>query len=83
MVGTFNVCRLSAQLMSENTPDEEGQRGVIINTASIAAFEGQRGQVSYTASKGGIVAMTLCIARDLTPLGIRVNTIAPGRNFIQ
>ena len=66
-------------MMSQNTPEvEDGQRGVIINTASVAAFEGQRGQAAYSASKGGIVGMTLPVARDLASMGIRVVTIAPG-----
>jgi len=77
--GTFNVIRLAAQMMYQNTPEVEGgQRGVIINTASIAAFDGQRGQAAYSASKGGIVGMTLPIARDLANIGVRVVTIAPG-----
>ncbi|MBI2336561.1 MAG: 3-hydroxyacyl-CoA dehydrogenase [Deltaproteobacteria bacterium] len=78
LVGTFNVTRLAANLMQNNTPNTHGERGVIINTASIAAFDGQVGQAAYSASKGGIVGMTLPIARDLAPYGIRVNTIAPG-----
>lgn len=78
LIGTFNVIRLAAEKMAENQPDENGERGVIINTASVAAFDGQIGQVAYSASKGGIVGMTLPIARDLSPLGIRVMTIAPG-----
>lgn len=78
VTGTFNVTRLSVQLMYKNTPDKDGQRGVIINTASVAAFEGQIGQVAYSASKGAIVSMTLPLARDLAKLGIRVVTIAPG-----
>jgi NAD(P)-dependent dehydrogenase (short-subunit alcohol dehydrogenase family) len=78
LVGTFNVIRLTATAMLENTPDENGERGVIINTASVAAFEGQIGQAAYSASKGGIVGMTLPIARDLAASGIRVVTIAPG-----
>ncbi|MDQ3572870.1 MAG: 3-hydroxyacyl-CoA dehydrogenase [Actinomycetota bacterium] len=78
LIGTFNVLRLAATAMSANEPDGGGERGVAINTASIAAFEGQIGQVSYAASKGGIVGMTLPAARDLAGLGIRVNTIAPG-----
>ncbi|XP_068854168.1 3-hydroxyacyl-CoA dehydrogenase type-2 isoform X2 [Aphelocoma coerulescens] len=78
LVGTFNVIRLSAQLMSQNKPDADGHRGLLVNTASVAAFEGQVGQAAYSASKGGIVGMTLPIARDLAPLGIRVVTIAPG-----
>lgn len=78
LIGTFNVLRLSAQAMSENEPNESGERGVIINTASVAAFDGQIGQAAYSASKGGIVGMTLPIARDLARNGIRVLTIAPG-----
>jgi NAD(P)-dependent dehydrogenase (short-subunit alcohol dehydrogenase family) len=78
LVGTFNVIRLAAAAMAENAPDQEGERGVIINTASAAAFEGQIGQAAYSASKGGIVGMTLPIARDLASYGIRVVTIAPG-----
>lgn len=77
LVGTFNVLRLAAEQMANNEP-VDGERGVIINTASVAAFEGQMGQAAYSASKGGIVGMTLPIARDLAELGIRVNTIAPG-----
>lgn len=77
-VGTFNAIRLSAGLMVENTPNKDGQRGVIINTASVAAFDGQIGQAAYSASKGAIVGMTLPIARDLSKDGIRVVTIAPG-----
>ncbi|MBW2279350.1 MAG: 3-hydroxyacyl-CoA dehydrogenase [Deltaproteobacteria bacterium] len=78
LFGTFNAMRLCAERMSSNDPDEYGQRGVIVNTASVAAFEGQIGQVAYSASKGGIVGMTLPAARDLASLGIRVCTIAPG-----
>jgi NAD(P)-dependent dehydrogenase (short-subunit alcohol dehydrogenase family) len=78
LVGTFNVIRLAAAVMSRNTPESSGERGVIINTASIAAFDGQVGQPAYAASKGGIVSMTLPIAREFAPLGIRVVTIAPG-----
>jgi NAD(P)-dependent dehydrogenase (short-subunit alcohol dehydrogenase family) len=78
LVGTFNVIRLAALTMAENAPDAEGERGVIINTASVAAFDGQIGQAAYSASKGGIVGMTLPIARDLASYGIRVVTIAPG-----
>ncbi|EFX89885.1 hypothetical protein DAPPUDRAFT_299789 [Daphnia pulex] len=77
-VGTFNVIRLSAGLMGENQPNEDGQRGVIVNTASVAAYDGQMGQAAYSASKGAIVGMTLPIARDLSSQGIRVCTIAPG-----
>jgi NAD(P)-dependent dehydrogenase (short-subunit alcohol dehydrogenase family) len=77
--GTFNVARLAAVQMAKNEPmNDHGSRGVIINTASVAAFEGQIGQVAYSATKGGIVAMTLPMARDLASTGIRVNTIAPG-----
>ena len=79
-VGTFNVIRLAAGLMGANPADEaDGQRGVIINTASVAAYDGQVGQAAYSASKGAIVGMTLPIARDLAPQGIRVVTIAPGQ----
>ena len=78
LVGTFNVLRLAAARMSKNQPNEENERGVIVNTASAAAFEGQIGQCAYSASKGGVVSMTLPIARDLSTAGIRVNTIAPG-----
>lgn len=79
LVGTFNVLRLVAEQMAKQEPiDADGQRGVIINTASIAAYEGQIGQAAYSASKGGVVGMTLPIARDLSTLGIRVNTIVPG-----
>lgn len=79
LIGTFNVLRLAAYAMStQDTVTDDGQRGVIINTASVAAYEGQIGQAAYSASKGGIVGMTLPIARDLAKLGIRVNTIVPG-----
>ena len=78
LVGSFNALRLAAGAMARNTPNSDGERGVIINTASIAAFEGQLGQAAYSASKGGIVAMALPIARELAKLGIRVMTIAPG-----
>lgn len=78
LIGSFNVLRLGAALMSQNTPNEEGERGVIINTASVAAFDGQIGQAAYSASKGGIVGMTLPIARELAAHGIRVMTVAPG-----
>lgn len=78
LIGTFNVIRLAAEQMSNNEPTLDGERGVIINTASVAAFDGQMGQAAYSASKGGIVGMTLPIARDLASLGIRVMTIAPG-----
>jgi len=78
LIGTFNVIRLAAAAMVENSPEVDGERGVIINTASVAAFDGQIGQAAYSASKGGIVGMTLPIARDLARNGIRVMTIAPG-----
>ncbi|KAG8447815.1 hypothetical protein GDO86_015064 [Hymenochirus boettgeri] len=78
IAGTFNVIRLAAGEMAKNEPDQDGHKGVIVNTASVAAFDGQVGQAAYSASKGGIVGMTLPIARDLAPLGIRVVTIAPG-----
>ncbi len=78
LIGMFNVVRLAAVSMARNEPNPEGERGVIINTASVAAFEGQIGQAAYSASKGGIVGMTLPLARDLARDGIRVNTIAPG-----
>jgi NAD(P)-dependent dehydrogenase (short-subunit alcohol dehydrogenase family) len=78
LVGTFNVLRLAAAVIAEQAPDADGQRGVIINTASVAAFDGQIGQIAYSASKGGVVAMTITAARDLARSGIRVNTIAPG-----
>ncbi len=78
LVGTFNVSRLAAMEMGRNDPEPDGARGVIINTASIAAFDGQKGQAAYSASKGGVVGMTLPMARDLASTGIRVNTIAPG-----
>ncbi|KAM8829609.1 3-hydroxyacyl-CoA dehydrogenase type-2 isoform X2 [Synchiropus splendidus] len=78
IAGTFNVIRLAVGEMGKNEPDADGHRGCIINTASVAAFDGQVGQAAYSASKGGIVCMTLPIARDLAPMGIRVVTIAPG-----
>jgi NAD(P)-dependent dehydrogenase (short-subunit alcohol dehydrogenase family) len=78
LVGTLNVIRLAVEQMMNNKPDEEGEKGVIINTASIAAFEGQIGQVAYSASKAGIVGMTLPIAREISDYGIRIVTIAPG-----
>jgi len=78
LIGTFNVLRLAAAAMSENEPDEEGERGVCVNTASIAAYDGQIGQIAYSASKGGIVGMTLPAARDMASRGVRVVTIAPG-----
>jgi NAD(P)-dependent dehydrogenase (short-subunit alcohol dehydrogenase family) len=78
LIGTFNSIRLAAAVMLDNTPNVGGERGVIINTASVAAYDGQIGQAAYSASKGGIVGMTLPIARDLSRSGIRVVTIAPG-----
>jgi NAD(P)-dependent dehydrogenase (short-subunit alcohol dehydrogenase family) len=78
LVGSFNVARLAAAQMAKNAPAPDGARGVIINTASVAAFDGQKGQAAYSASKGGIVGMTLPMARDLGREGIRVMTIAPG-----
>ncbi|MCD6014978.1 MAG: short-chain dehydrogenase/reductase [Solirubrobacterales bacterium] len=78
LIGTFNVLRLAAAAMVGNEPDEGGERGVCVNTASIAAFDGQIGQVAYSASKGGIVGLTLPAARDLAGRGVRVLTIAPG-----
>jgi 3-hydroxyacyl-CoA dehydrogenase / 3-hydroxy-2-methylbutyryl-CoA dehydrogenase len=78
LIGTFNVLRFAAAAMNDNEPLEDGERGVCVNTASIAAFDGQIGQIAYSASKGGIVGMTLPAARDLSSRGIRVVTIAPG-----
>jgi NAD(P)-dependent dehydrogenase (short-subunit alcohol dehydrogenase family) len=78
LIGTFNAVRFAAAAMIHNEPLEDGERGVCVNTASIAAFDGQVGQIAYAASKGGVVAMTLPAARDLAQYGIRVNTIAPG-----
>jgi NAD(P)-dependent dehydrogenase (short-subunit alcohol dehydrogenase family) len=78
LIGTFNVLRFAATAMIANEPLQDGERGVCINTASIAAFDGQVGQIAYSASKGGVVGMTLPAARDLAQYGIRVNTIAPG-----
>lgn len=78
LVGTFNVTKEAAAIMNENEPNEDGERGVIISTASIAAFEGQIGQAAYAASKGGVHAMMLPLAREFAGFGIRVNTIAPG-----
>ncbi|QYJ15012.1 putative oxidoreductase [Rubrobacter xylanophilus DSM 9941] len=78
LVGTFNAIRLAAAAMAGNEPTEGGERGVIVNTASVAAFDGQIGQAAYSASKGGVVAMTLPVARELAEHGIRVVTIAPG-----
>ncbi len=79
LIGTFNVTRLAAEAMQHNAPTtDDNERGVIINTASVAAFDGQIGQVAYSASKGGVVGMTLPLARDLAVVGVRVNCIAPG-----
>lgn len=78
LIGTFNVTRLAAAEMQKNEGNADGERGVVINTASVAAFDGQIGQVAYSASKGGVVGMTLPLARDLATIGVRVNTIAPG-----
>lgn len=78
LVGTFNVARLAAEAMQRNAPEPDGARGVIINTASIAGLEGQKGQAAYAASKGGVIGLTLPMARDLASTGIRVMTIAPG-----
>jgi NAD(P)-dependent dehydrogenase (short-subunit alcohol dehydrogenase family) len=78
LIGTFNVIRLAAEAMSGNEPLESGERGVIVNTASVAAYDGQIGQVAYAASKGGVVSLTLPVARELAKSGIRVMTIAPG-----
>jgi NAD(P)-dependent dehydrogenase (short-subunit alcohol dehydrogenase family) len=78
LVGTFNVTRLAATAIGRHEPDEDGARGAIVNTTSIAAFDGQVGQIAYTASKAAVVGMTLNLARDLAVVGIRVNTIAPG-----
>lgn len=78
LIGTFDMARLAATVMSTLDPNDDGERGVIVNTASVAAFDGQIGQAAYSASKGGVVGMTLPIARDLSVSGIRINTIAPG-----
>ena len=78
LIGTFNMLRLCAEAMAKNEPGPDGERGVVVMTASVAAFDGQIGQAAYSASKGGIVGMTLPIARDLSSLGVRVCTIAPG-----
>ena len=79
LIGTFNVLRLAASAMSQSEPvDDDGQRGSIVNLASVAAFDGQIGQAAYSASKGGVVGLTLPVARDLAAIGVRVNTIAPG-----
>jgi NAD(P)-dependent dehydrogenase (short-subunit alcohol dehydrogenase family) len=77
-IGTFNVTRLTAAAMAANEPNDDGERGVVVNTASIAGYEGQTGQVAYGAAKAAILGMTLPMARDLAPLGIRVCAIAPG-----
>jgi len=78
LIGTFNMLRLAAAAISKTEPQADGERGAIVNTASVAAFDGQIGQAAYSASKGGVVGMTLPVARDLAAVGIRVNTIAPG-----
>ncbi len=78
LVGTFNAAKAAAAVMEENVPNPDGERGVIINTASVAAYEGQIGQAAYSASKGGVVGMTLPMAREFARIGVRVNTIAPG-----
>ena len=78
LIGTFNALRFAAAAMAQNEPLGEGERGVCVNTASIAAYDGQIGQIAYSASKGGVVGMTLPAARDLSGVGVRVNTIAPG-----
>jgi NAD(P)-dependent dehydrogenase (short-subunit alcohol dehydrogenase family) len=78
LIGTFNAVRLAAAAMAANTPDDNGERGVIVTTASVAAFDGQIGQAAYAASKGGIVALTLPLARELARIGVRIMTIAPG-----
>ncbi len=78
LIGTFNLIRLAAEAMAKNAPNDGGERGVIVNTASVAAFDGQIGQAAYSASKAGVVGMTLPIARELARYGIRVMAIAPG-----
>jgi NAD(P)-dependent dehydrogenase (short-subunit alcohol dehydrogenase family) len=78
LVGSFNVAKAAADLMQHNAPGDDGERGAIVNTASVAAYEGQIGQAAYSASKGGVVGMTLPMARELARFGIRVNTVAPG-----
>jgi NAD(P)-dependent dehydrogenase (short-subunit alcohol dehydrogenase family) len=78
LIGTFDMVRQAATVMSRNEPDADGQRGAIVNLASVAAFDGQIGQASYSSSKGGVVGMTLPVARDLSAAGIRLNTVAPG-----
>ena len=81
LTGTFNVFRLAAEQMAKNEPDEDGERGVIINTASVAAYDGQKGQVAYSAAKGAIVGVTMPVSRDLAFYGIRICSIAPGLFF--
>ncbi|AEC19228.1 short-chain dehydrogenase [Pusillimonas sp. T7-7] len=78
LIGTFNMCRLAAAAMSNNTPEATGERGVLINTASVAAYDGQIGQAAYASSKAGVVGLTLPLARDLSKVGVRCMTIAPG-----
>ena len=78
LIGTFNCIRLAAAAMAQTDPMDDNERGAIVNTASVAAYDGQVGQAAYSASKGGVVGMTLPVARDLSPIGVRVNTIAPG-----
>jgi len=78
LIGTFNAIRLAGERMAANEPNQEGERGVIVTTASVAAFEGQIGQAAYSASKGGVMAMTLPIAREFARFGVRVVSIAPG-----
>lgn len=78
LIGTFDMTRIAATAMSRHDADEDGQRGAIVNTTSVAAYDGQIGQVAYSASKGGVVSLTLPLARDLAAIGVRVNTIAPG-----
>jgi NAD(P)-dependent dehydrogenase (short-subunit alcohol dehydrogenase family) len=78
LIGSFNLAKAAANLMQHNPPGDDGERGVIVNTASIAAFEGQIGQAAYAASKGGVVSMTLPLAREFTRIGVRVMTVAPG-----
>lgn len=78
LVGTFNLCKAAAQAMEANSPDEDGQRGLLVNTASVAAFEGQIGQAAYSASKGGVASLAMPLAREFSRIGVRVMTIAPG-----
>ena len=78
LIGSFNVAKAAADLMQHNAPGEDGERGVIVNTASIAAYEGQIGQAAYSASKGGVIGMTLPMAREFARIGVRVMTVAPG-----